>query len=747
MKNYLLSLTTAALLATGAQAQMIHNINAKKTQRDFPAMMLNQSTASKQGQQLKKLQPKLIQSLNRNVNARVDDTKRSHKELSYQVNGDESSNASLVRIGLDFAEMAKNGVTGIGYAHLYTPEQLRGLAGNKLSQIVFSAWMGNYNGAIAFVVDPNEGRVLWTGNISEIKTINANFEGEYNVVDCNYQITGNEQALLVGWLATSATPAQNDPYYANNGIVTIAYDDHTNLGNGTFIMASQEGSLVIYDNLKPLQDENGRIQMIASDIFCLTEGDAAIPDTDASFVTANPIRTLVGSEKGLDMFIQNCGLDPITSVECEFTLDGKTSLAKYDLPQPILYLQTGGISPKALLPETACAANGTVEIIKINGADDAYVTDNDNIGDYTLVTMDKAYNRTPVYEIHNCTETDFADDGVMAVNKFNKNYGDKEGIALHGFAQLYQDYPEPLESKSYFDVINNFFQGKLPCAFANREYVSTQAYKDVDALTQAVLESPAEASISVEADSPSGFGSNATLDAKAKITFSTNAPKDKYGVSFILTEDQVEQPIFSYLGYFVNGYMDQGADENWLKQNLGFDDEQIAYGKNAQSDKNGDYYATTALDGVILGTSDPMGNKTLLPEIKSGQEYEIDFQSIPYNGARKPSIVEENLNVVALLIDQETYAIVTAVKTPINSTSLPSSINTVNKEGGAQIEALNGAFSVKATNATAEVYTLDGRLVSSCTVNGEASLPTFGQGTYIIRVVEGNKIISKKAVF
>jgi len=45
------------------------------------------------------------------------------------------------------------------------------------------------------------------------------------------------------------------------------------------------------------------------------------------------------------------------------------------------------------------------------------------------------------------------------------------------------------------------------------------------------------------------------------------------------------------------------------------------------------------------------------------------------------------------------------------------------------------------------VFTLDGKLVSSCTVNGEASIPTFGKGTFIIRVQQGSNVTTQKAAF
>lgn len=741
MKNYLLSLTTAALLAGSVQAQVVPGIAAKKAVVPSAALTMKKAGPN----QVVTAPAKAINGLARKAPVtRVDEEQRPHKELSYQVNGNESINGSITAIGFSFDKMAQNQCTGIGFAQQYTPAQLARLAGNTITTIAFTAWKADYTDVTAFVLDAESGEVLWETPV-DLKMIDFRGDGEYNVLECNYVITGEEkQGIVVGWAAKTAAPAAGDPYYAQNGIITTTYNDYTNIGLGGIVLAYQEDNLVIYDRLGRVKDVSGNMVYAAADILCMTEGDAAIPDTDASALATNPIRAVTGQAANVEFLVQNCGLDPVTSIECEYSLNGKTFKTTKTLDTPALYLQTVQVDVPALVSETAGRFDGTVEIIKVNNLDDSYITDNDNITDYSQIIMDRAYNRVPVYEVHNCTFADYADDGVFAIKSFAEAY--PNGIPLHGFIKLYSNIDEPLESASYKTIIQNYYQGMLPAAMVNREFGTTNPYQDMNELVQVALTRPSEASITLEADMPGGFGANCSVDAKATIAFSTNAEAGKYGVAFLLTEDDVEVPVFSYIGLFVQEYMKQGADENWLKNNLGFTDEQIEYGKAATQDGNY-YFSTTPMDGVVLGISDPVGSKTLLPAIESGQEYEIDFQSIPYSGDRTPSIVEDNLNVVALVIDQETGIVVSAVKTPCGTTSEPSSINTVSKEGEAQITVLDGAFGVTAKNATAEVYTADGRLVTSCTVNGQTSLPTFGQGAYIIRVVEGNKVISKKAVF
>ena len=80
---------------------------------------------------------------------------------------------------------------------------------------------------------------------------------------------------------------------------------------------------------------------------------------------------------------------------------------------------------------------------------------------------------------------------------------------------------------------------------------------------------------------------------------------------------------------------------------------------------------------------------------------------------------------------------------------LSAGINDVKADAAdvADITAADGAFNVKANGVVAQVYDAQGRLVSSATVNGEASLPTFGKGVFIIRVTKGGNTTSQKAIF
>ena len=184
-------------------------------------------------------------------------------------------------------------------------------------------------------------------------------------------------------------------------------------------------------------------------------------------------------------------------------------------------------------------------------------------------------------------------------------------------------------------------------------------------------------------------------------------------------------------------------------QGLGWTQEMIDYAKTATADKQGNYWSTEPMDHVACYLSSPMGNGDVLPAVEKGKPVEVEFEfDVP--SRKSPAIDTENLHLAALLFDQNSGIVVTAAQIKLsdeNTSSGPSSIDAVENAASAQVTVAEGAFNVTADQATAEVYTVDGKLVSSCTVNGSASLPTFGNGVYVIRVVSNGKVITKKATF
>jgi hypothetical protein len=108
---------------------------------------------------------------------------------------------------------------------------------------------------------------------------------------------------------------------------------------------------------------------------------------------------------------------------------------------------------------------------------------------------------------------------------------------------------------------------------------------------------------------------------------------------------------------------------------------------------------------------------------------------------------KENLSIVVLLMDIYTGEIIAAEKAKVGEEKL-TAIDTVAKsEMNASISATEGAVIVNATRATAQIYSLDGKLLATQSVNGTATIPTNGwSGTIIVRVENGNDVVVKKVV-
>lgn len=247
---------------------------------------------------------------------------------------------------------------------------------------------------------------------------------------------------------------------------------------------------------------------------------------------------------------------------------------------------------------------------------------------------------------------------------------------------------------------------------------------------------------------------SSSIEGQLKLNFAFDVNEGEYGVAYVVKEDKVEG--VRQVNYFANTYFQynkQYSDEE-IMEGLGWTQEMLDYAKNSVV-SNGNYWSEAPIDdvGVCIvdgeGNANPRGKGVPVPAVKAGEETVLDF-SFDVPSRKKPAVNAENLSLVALLIDRQSGAIVTAAEVKLTEEgqeSGPSAIETVENAEAASIAVAEGAFTVTANNAVAEVYTVDGKLVSSCTVNGTASLPTFGTGAYVIRVKADGKVITKKATF
>lgn len=757
MKHILLALATAAALAAPAGAQ---NLMSSKITKSMPMLKTGLTFNPQVGQHAminaKGIKPMATTGVTRNP-----------KNLSYEVSGDELKNlqpfSTFPHSALQQAGFA------VGYAQVFGRDVLNRFAGNKLGKIKFFPWLGVYSNAKVFVYDASTidqvngtvGKALWSQDI----TIKGN---TVNSVDCDYVIPaeGLKQGIVVGFYANvkAASSDQNKDNYT-----VVCYQDKTQAGSGGYIWghsAQAEGFLA-----------NLSSQGAATALWCETEGDAGLHTEDVCAAAADQARGAVGSTQSvLGQFI-NFGTDSIYSIDYTYENDGKTTSGTVKFREPVKYYCASTFHFDAPVNEAAGRyTNGKLTITKANGKDDEYTTGRDNEYPYVnTVALSEAYKRTPVIEEFTSTTCGNCPFGIIGLPKAVEAVNGKAvAIAVHADYDANSYGYDPLVSSSYENVAYQY-ASTFPSAFVNREEMTHAYYGIVDAVKE-MAEKPCEASMT--------FTPKKTLQGikmNTKLNFTIDAAEGEYGIAYAVTEDNVENVSqLNYLAYYYNEGTKKGYQQ-WVKwfNDLPSDVKPLATGKftTIEDGNNISYWSDftmnhvgCSIDDPTFATSEAVYNKLVLPAIVKGQEVAHTYTlKNPTRTAGKdsygnalqytsevPAVNNENLKYAALLIDLRSGKILTGCQAALGETvtsndkaDLTAGINDVKADAAdvADITAADGAFTVKANGAVAQVYDAQGRLVSSATVNGEASLPTFGKGVFIIRVTKGGNTTSQKAIF
>lgn len=742
MKRFLLTLASAAFIVGTATAQVLPKMQVGKTSRhSLPeSAYFNKSLTQKLS--LNALPNTATQMALSTRNTRMDDAQRSHKELSYQVNGNEKD--GLMIGGLyDYSTLLNAGITGYGFAQAYYWDYLSHLKGNVISQIDFLAYDANYTGkAIAFILDPINQQLLWTKEIESIQTFNENSEQlPVNSVACDYEITGEEQIIIVGWICFEVTPKKSGDY-----VVMPMYQDNTGQGLGAYFMiGNTQGQMGVDGSYAQWNMQGGGSAVTCSHIVIQTTGDNALKDNDVRPYSIGVARADAKGRGGdVQVSFSNLGLDPVSSIDYTFECDGQTKSGSYSFGKNALPFYND--ANLTLMAQTATKPGnniGKFTITKVNTVNDEYPVDNEL--EYNVITMEKGYNRTPVVEEFTSVKCGWCPRGLVSLGQMEKAYNDDIVLIANHFPSFQAQNDDPLGDASYQKVLETYGINSAPLAMVNRQYQG-DPYNDAPTFVSAVSnQGVSEASMVLEAGSAPASALSKTINAKVTLDFVIDAEAGNYGLAYVFTEDGitgVDQD--NYYTTLLNQYMQQYPTmtaEQIIKalfgDESGYVDPDIAALCTAGTTYQPEFNHTSR--SII----NPLGSEKeyALPAVKAGIPVEISSKLTFPTVSNK-----SNVKLAALLIDLGTGVVVTGRQVALGNTSTPSAIDEV-EGAAAQISVNNGAFDVKADNAKAEVYSVDGKLVSSCTVNGEASLPTFGKGVYVIRVVANGKIYTEKATF
>lgn len=740
MNKLLLTLAAAGMLTTAATAQV--SPLSMTAQRMVPS---HRQITAKALQPNKALQfdasgMKQLHSLSLNRDLRIDDAKRSHKELSYQVNGDEATQCYTGQLQLG----AVTGLTGYGFYQTYFQDMISRLKGNTISEIQFVAAEGSYRNVHVVILeaDPVKGQmaVVWQSEtLNNIKTI----QGEkinVNQIPCDYEITGEEKMLMIGWFAEQVS----NPAMLN----AVGYLDNTQQGYGFSFFGFVNGGLQLGQSIADAGwsiDGANRVIM-ASHIVVKTQGNSAIKDNDMMPYSAGIVRSNMAGKGGdIQVSLSNMGLDPISSFEYEFKCEDEVQTGKVELESPMPFYSNATLTATAATGKNLGSKDGTFTITKVNTVADEYADNDDNVQPYTVVKMETGYKRTPVVEEFTSSYCGWCPFGAAALNLLEDTYGDEIVlIAAHG--HMNQNELDPMADSEYAKMgINGY-----PTTLVNRQYQHTgnlPVYFDVIPTVKKIVDSDVcEADMTIEVGAAPTNKLVKTIDVTTTLNFDFDVKAGDYSMVYALTEDGIT-------GHKQKTYLPDMVDDA-MKENPGLTREQVieamADGEKflmealADGTKdNGLYWSKPTFNHVSRGVTNADGqHPDNLPAATKNTPIEVKAK------VNIPATVKDrkNLKVVAMLIDNKTGVVVTGRQAAPSTTSTPSAIEEAGADA-AQITVADGAFVVKANKAEAAVYSLDGKLVSSATVEGEASLPTFGKGVFVITVKADGKVYSQKATF
>ena len=374
-------------------------------------------------------------------------------------------------------------------------------------------------------------------------------------------------------------------------------------------------------------------------VYCMTEGEAGLKDVDLSMESASVRRSYLGGETAITAEYSNYGCKKITSAEFKYVLDGKEYVTTHD--SDIGYLAWGKVEAPFSAPTTPKRQHLEIYASKVNGEEIANPMK--SVGSIITIDSTQNYRRRAVMEEYTETQCGWCPRGIVALDELTKRYPDD-------FIAIAEHYADDAYDASYLPAIEKYCGGSFPGGYLNRlkqvdPYYGTATntdprtkdYKELPVTddVEAIFTLPTEGTIRL---------AEATLDRRAEVltvqsevTFNISCVECPYTVAYSLTEDNV-----------------QGLQENYfaLSDPASYKGDQYLYPLCSVKQW---YYANWSHVG--RGIWDALGVKGSLDgEIEAGvtksHEYEIYLP--------QKVVAWENVNLVAMLLDEETGEVVNA---------------------------------------------------------------------------------------
>ncbi|MBQ2123303.1 MAG: Omp28-related outer membrane protein [Bacteroidaceae bacterium] len=610
--------------------------------------------------------------------------KKSRASLEdYAVNPKELTNNDPFG-GVYYAQLDIANTMSVGT--LYTTDMAERFSGNKITAI-YSAVGTGVQSATFWIKKSLNGESLWETTITDF-TPNKIFG-----LECDYTI--DDEAFILGY-TIKGNFTQGSLFFTENP------------GKLSMIVADENGNWMDYSS-------NGSTFFV-----CETEGEAGLQQNDLAITDASiSDRAMVGANTNIVGQLTNYGSYPVVSFKTKVVLDDKEIISEHEV-DTTLHRGIIEFSIPATAPATPGCYARNIEVIEVNGAADGFP--NDNKVKTQLLALSESYPRKVVMEEFTGTWCGWCPRGMAAIEKLQSDYpNDFIAIGVHA--------SDNFEAETYYPILNT--AAGFPSALINRVVEADPYYGlsennyGIKELVELVKELPTEAQI--------GVSSKLSAD-KSEIEFSSysrfNISVDNmsaYVIAYALIEDGL-------MGVQTNYYSKSMASQTGFTE-ANLPAELLPFYNQASS------YFTTYND-VARGIYDAWGIEGSLSGTVQSGKAKAHTYTIPM-----PAEIQnpDNVSVVAMLMDAYTGEIIAAEKAKLGEEKL-TAIGTITKnEMNADIAATEGAVIVTATNATAKVYTIDGKLLATQSVNGIATIPTNGwSGTIIVRVENGNDVVVKK---
>ena len=701
MKKILLLAATAIFTLAGAQAQVLSGPQKallSKSSVNFDATV---SLTPAQPKSLKKqLTPMKDMSLGMNRASREGETTDYSKIMTYMSWTNEDNYAP------DLTKLLQGFNAGTyGFFTLYDEKLINLFAGNELGTI--NVYIGPGTESISIlVIDPYTGETLWNKGLGLVK---GGTEGITQSVACDY-VLQKDQPILVGYQATYT-----------DGTVKPGIAPTSMSATGWLIYLPGQGFANMYNIFGPY----------TLLMECETFGDAGLKANDISVDYIYPKRLKSGKDYSAKAVITNWGTNPISTLDMVYN-DGTNEVALPLSAGDNSGLYYGSSVEIPIDGAHAGTTTGNVAVslssVNVNGEPDGDAYDNTIDGEMFVVK--NSAMRQVVMEEFTGEWCGWCPRGIVGMEKAKAAYPKNVTvISVHdGETNPSSSYYDEYTDASYSDFCYNYVSG-APSAFLNRyTFTAYDPYygsgNGIVADIEEMLSTGSEFAMGVASD----LGDDNKLTVTAAIQPTMTVDAKNYLINFVITEDGLKGRQANY--YSSSVQTDITADQipaDFIEYFNASNPMEVTYNDVSR-------YSVSATAG-IEGSTD---NLSFIEGKMVTYQYTIDMPQ---------GVNPDSVHVIAMIIDQKTGEIVTAQDARLGDEAFAVGIESVKANDNATINIENGAINV-AGEGKAYIYTVDGKLVNNITVNGNASIPTFGlKGVYVINVVSNGSVTAKKVVF